>query len=817
VSSFFADLGFAFRILRKSPLFFATVVFVLALGIGANSAVFSVVDAVLLHALPYRQPDRLVMLWEKNPTLGAFVGDRVPAAYSNFIEWRKRATKFAAIAGFADANFNLTSAPEPERISGARASANFFETLGVQPRLGTSLAAAATDPSRTQVVLLSDTFFKNHFGGQPNVLGQKLTLNDLAYTIVGVLPPDFHLPASRDGSEQRKPDLWVPFTPADNSDPIEFNRRKMQVYGRLADGVTLTQARAEMAAIAQQLAEENPTVDAGFAANVFPIYVEDVGQELKRNLTVLLAAVGFVLLIACANIASLMLSRAAIREREMAIRKALGAGRARLISQLLAEGLVLSGIGATLGLLFAQLAITLFVAMKPAGINRPEEIHLSLAVLLFTTGVAIGTAVLFGIAPALQAARADVNAALRHTSGWRATAPSGRLRHLLIVAEVALASVLLIGATFMMKSLVAVMDVDPGFRPDHLLTMKFSMPPSRYPSNATIAGFCRQALEKIAALPGVKSASFSDGLPLTRIRLTKFTVDGQPEPKRGSEPTADLRGIVNPDYFHTIGLRLIEGRNFTADELNNRRPLVIVNQALAQKLWPNESAVGQHLRSVPSKTKPVPTVSTVIGVVANTHQLSLEEGTRPEITKPMVDYTQLTLAVRTALDPDSLVRPVKEAIWSIDRALPVFELQTMQQVIDDSTSQRRFDAFLMGTFGFLALILAAVGIYGVLSSLVAQRTQEIGIRIALGAQIRDVMVMILSQGVRMVALGLLIGIAAGFALSRFLASLFFGVSATSPVTYGEVALLLLGTAAFACLLPALRATRVNPIDALRYE
>jgi predicted permease len=274
---------------------------------------------------------------------------------------------------------------------------------------------------------------------------------------------------------------------------------------------------------------------------------------------------------------------------------------------------------------------------------------------------------------------------------------------------------------------------------------------------------------------------------------------------------------VNPESFHTIGLRLIEARNFTADELNNRRPLVIVNQALAQKLWPNESAVGQHLRSVPSKTKPVPTVSTVIGVVANTHQLSLEEGTRPEITKPMVDYTQLTLAVRTALDPDSLVRPVKEAIWSIDRALPVFELQTMQQVIDDSTSQRRFDAFLMGTFGFLALILAAVGIYGVLSSLVAQRTQEIGIRIALGAQIRDVMVMILSQGVRMVALGLLIGIAAGFALSRFLASLFFGVSATSPVTYGEVALLLLGTAAFACLLPALRATRVNPIDALRYE
>jgi putative ABC transport system permease protein len=459
----------------------------------------------------------------------------------------------------------------------------------------------------------------------------------------------------------------------------------------------------------------------------------------------------------------------------------------------------------------------LLVALKPAGINRPEDIHLNLSVLVFTMLISITAAVLFGIFPALLAARTDVNALLNQTRGAHSATSSGRMRRLLVVAEVALACVLLVGAAFMMKSLLAVLKVDPGFRADHLLTMKFSMPPSRYAGDTQIAAFCRQAFEKVSALPGVKSASFSDGLPLTRLRMTKFAVEGQPPPARGSEPTADMRGIFTATYFETVGIRLIAGRNFTAEELANKQPVMVINQSLAKRLWPNESAVGQHLRSVPSKTDTPPVVSTVIGVVADTHQVSLESAARPEITKPMIDYTQLTLALRSNADPEELIASVKSHIWAIDKNLPLFEVRTMEQVLDEDTSQRRFESFVMSIFAGLALLLASIGLFGVLSSLVNQRTQEIGIRMALGAQTKDVLRMVLSEGLRMVVLGVILGVGGGIALSRYLSSLFFGVSPASPTTYIEVALLMIGIALVACLLPAWRAIRVNPMVALRYE
>ena len=815
--NFLADLRFGLRVLRKSPGFAVTVIAVLALGIGANAAVFSVVDAVLLRSLPLRAPERVVMIWEKNQALGLPIGDRVPVAYTNFLEWARQATQFESIGGFEDANFNFTSGPEPERIEGARASANIFTLFGVKPRLGTSFDAAATDPAKNHVVVLSDAFFKNHFGGERSALGQTLTLNDVAYTIVGVLPPEFHLPAAREGQDQHSPKLWVPYDSPATQNPVEANRRKMQVYGRLRDRVSLDQARAEMDAIGKRLADQDPTQNAGFGVNVFSVHVENMGTDLRRNLFVMLAAVGFVLLIGCANVANLMLTRAAARQKEMAIRKALGAGRGRLVSQLLAESFLLSGAGAVLGLGLAHLGIKLLVALKPAGINRPEDIHLNLTVLVFTTLISIAAGVLFGIVPALLAARTDVNALLNQTRGAQSAASSGRTRRVLVVAEVALACVLLVGAAFMMKSLLAVLNVDPGFRADHLLTMKFSMPASRYANDAQIAAFCRQAFEKISALAGVKSASFSDGLPLTRLRMTKFAVEGQPPPQRGSEPTADMRGIFTDTYFDTVGMRLIAGRNFTADELANKQPVMVINQSLAKRLWPNEDAVGQHLRSVPSKADTPPVVSTVIGVVADTHQESLESAARPEITKPMVDYTQLTLAVRGSADPETLIASVKSQIWTIDKNLPVFEVRTMEQVLDEDTSQRRFESFVMSIFASLALVLASIGLFGVLASLVSQRTQEIGIRMALGAQTKHVLGMVLGEGFRMVVLGVVIGVAGGIALSRYLSSLFFGVSPASPATYVEVALLMIGIALVACLLPAWRAVRVNPMVALRYE
>ncbi|MFN2622906.1 MAG: ABC transporter permease [Chthoniobacterales bacterium] len=817
MKNFLSDLRFGLRMLRKSPGFALTTIAVLALGIGANAAVFSVVDAVLLRSLPLRDPERVVMIWEKNPALGGSIGERVPSAYVNFLEWQRQATQFEGIAGFEDANFNLTSGPEPERIEGARASPNIFTLFGVKPAVGTSFDSAATDPSKTHVAVITDAFYRSHFGGQGNVLSQTLTLNDVAYTIVGVLPPEFHLPAAREGQDQHSPKLWVPYDETATQNQIEARRRKMQVYGRLPDGVSLAQARAELDGVAKRLAEQDPTQNAGFGVNVFPVAVENLGQDLRRNLLVMLGAVGFVLLIACANIANLMLTRAAARQKEMAIRKALGAGGGRLISQLLSESLLLSGIGAALGLGLAHYGIKALVALQPAGITRPDDIQMNLSVLLFTIGISIVAGVFFGIIPALQAARTDVNVFLNQTRGANSGPSSSRMRRALVVAEVALACVLLVGAGFMMKSMLAVLSVDPGFRADHLLTMKFSMPPSRYASDVQIAGFCRQVEDKVAAMSGVKSVSFSDGLPMTRIRLTRFVLAGQPPPARGSEPTADMRGIFSPGYFDTIGIRLIAGRNFTADELQTKAPVLVMNQTLAKRLWPNESAVGQHLRNVPAKPDAPVIVSTVIGVVADTHQEGLESKTRPEITKPMVDFTQLTFAVRAEGEPESLITAVKSQVWSVDKNLPVYEVRTMEQILDEDTSQRKFQSFVMSIFAGLALVLASIGLFGVLTSLVGQRAQEIGIRMALGAQSKDVLRMVVGEGVRLVLLGVVIGVGAGIALSRYLASLFFGVSPASPATYLEVALLMIGIALIACLLPALRAIRVNPMTALRYE
>src|SRR6476469_10119257 len=646
MKDFLADLRFGLRMLRKAPGFALTTIAVLALGIGANAAVFSVVDAVLLRSLPLRDPERVVMIWEKNPALGGSIGERVPSAYVNFLEWQRQATQFEGIAGFEDANFNLTSGAEPERIEGARASANIFTLFGVKPAIGTSLDAAATDPAKSRVVVLTDAFFRSHFGGQGNVLGQTFTLNDVVYTVAGVLPPEFHLPAARQGQDQHSPKIWVPYDETATQNQAEAKRRKMQIYGRLRDGVSLAQARAEMDGIAKRLADEDPTQSAGFGVNIFPVAVENLGQDLRRNLLVMLGAVGFVLLIACANIANLMLTRAAGRQKEMAIRKALGAGSGRLVSQLLAESLLLSGIGAALGLALAHFGIKALIAFHPSGLTRPDDIQLNLTVLLFTIGISIAAGVFFGIMPALQAARTDVNAFLNQTRGANTSASSSRLRRGLVVAEVALACVLLVGAGFMVKSMLAVLSVDPGFRADHLLTMKFSMPASRYANEAQIAAFCRQIEDKVAAMGGVKSASFSDGLPMTRIRLTRFVLEGQAPPARGSEPTADMRGIFSPGYFDTVGIRLIAGRNFTAAELQTKAPVLVMNQTLAKRLWPNDEAVGQHLRNVPSRADTPPVVSTVIGVVGDTHQEGLESNTRPEITKPMVDFTQLTLAVR---------------------------------------------------------------------------------------------------------------------------------------------------------------------------
>ncbi len=806
-------LRFGLRLIRKAPTFYTVVILVLALGIGANTAVFSVVDAVLLRKLPFRDPDKLVMVWEKNPTLGAIIGERIPTAYVNFQEWVRQQHVFDGITAFEDVSLNRTGTGEPERIAGARVSANFFSVLGVTPEVGSGFVQS--DPSQNHAAILSYAYWKSHFGGSPAVLGQTLTLNDASYTVVGVLPAAFHLPSTREGTEQRKPDIWIPYEPATLRTEADLTRRKIQVFARLRPGVSLEQARREMDLIGKRLEQQNPTLNAGFGAiNVFPVYVEDVGKELRRNLLVLLGAVGLILLLACANLANLMLSRAMLRQKELAVRKALGASRARLIVQMIVEGLLLSFLGSLLAIGVAYFGIHLLLALKPADLQRPEQVHLSLVVLLFTMLIGTLAGIVFALIPAIYVSKTDVNAVLKESTPNQRH--PGRIRAALVIGEVSLAAVLLLAAVFMIGSLVSVLHVDPGFLADHVLTMHFSLPPSRYAKNDQFAHFCQQALERISALPGVKSASFSDGLPMTRIRMMKFTVDGQPMPARGNEPTADMRGISSPSYFETLGIPIIAGRNFTADEINQTQPVIVINQTLARHLWPNQDAIGRHLRTV-AKPGAQPIELTVIGIAGDTHQDSLETGARPEVLRPMVDYTYLTLAVRTAADPASLTSAIKRVVWTLDKDLPVYDVETMNDVVEENLGQRRFDSYLMGIFGGLALLLAGLGIYGVLTSTVQQRTPEIGIRMALGARPENVLRMILGYGLKLAWIGMAIGLVAGLIVTRVLSSLLFGVSVANPVIYLGVCVGLTLVAVAACYLPARAAIKVDPVRALRAE
>ena len=810
-------LKLAFRVLGNAPGYSAMVIAILALGIGANTAVFSVIDAVLLRQLPYGDPNRLVVLWEKNPSLGASIGERVPVSHANFAEWARQSKSFEDIAGFESVNLNRIGAGEPERIDGGRVTPNFFQVFSAYAALGTTFESMASDPGNSHIAVLSDSYWRSHFGGSRSVIGQTMTLNDSVYTVVGVLPANFYLPSTREGSDQRKPAVWIPYDVIAQGNLEDFNRRKMLVFARLADGTSLQQARVEMDGIARNLQGQDPVLNAGFGVNIFPIYLEDVGQQLRRNLFVLFSAVGLVLLISCANLSNLVLSRAIHRQRELGIRRALGANRGDLIAQFLVEAMVLSLIGGVLALMVAYAGIKAIPALKPAGILRPESIHLGIPVLLFTMLVSFLSAALFGIIPAIRVSRTDANSVLKQT-GEAGQRNAQRLISRLVVLEVSLATVLLIAAGFLMSSLRHVMAVDPGFRPDHVLTMQFSLPPARYPSKDSSATFCRAVLDRVNNLPGVKSASFSDGLPMTRIRLMKFAVEGWPVPVRGSEPTADMRGITSPDYFATLGIPLVSGRTFTNEELQQNQPVIVVNQALAAKLWPGQDPLGKHISNVGSTKPGVPPIRyTVIGVQGNARQLSLEEQPRPEITRPMSDFTNLTLSVRSSIDPGSLTAAIKKQIWTVDKGLPVYDILRMQDILDDTVSQRRFSSVLLSIFGGLGILLACIGIFGALTFNVVQRTREIGIRMALGADRNGVLRMIMSKGLLLVAVGIGIGIIAGTVFARVLRSLLFGMQTYDHSIYALAALVVACIAIAACYLPARRATKIEPSIALRYE
>ena len=810
-------MRYAFRVLRKNPGFTLAAALTLALGIGANTAIFSVLNAMLLRALPFRDPQRLVMVWEANPALDSLVAERVQTCLQNFLEWRGQNRVFDGIAFFRYSSIDLTGADKPEQVRAAPVSPGFFDVLGVRGLLGRTFTAQESEPGRDRVVVLSNSLYQRRFGGNPRILGQTILMKGAHYTVVGVLPPQFHLPSLRGGMEEFKPEVWVPADVDPKRSEASITQRRLYVFGRLKPGMPIERARADMTLIARRLEEQYPQLDRSWGATVFPLAAEDMGADMHRTLMVLECAVVFVLLIACANVINLQLTRTSAREKELAIRVALGAARWHVVRQMLGESLLLSALGGVAGVLLAYWAVAGMVALAPSDIHHLDDLAIDGRVLAFTISITVLAGLLFGLAPSIFAARQDPNDALRRGGRWGEGEAGGRIRRALVVAEVALSLVLLAGAGLMIRSLRSVLQLTPGFRSDHLLTMLIDLRSNRYTKPEQGGAFVNDLLERVAKLPGTVSAAVVNDLPMEQIQMTTFRVEGRPAPAPGTAPVADSRE-VSEEYIATLGMRLVAGRGFTRAEAHTQNPsVVIINESLAHKLWPNEDPLGKVLQSS-SDTAPGAWRRVVVGVVADTRQLGLDSPPRPEMFFPSRgQFPNLALIVRTAGDPLRMTFAVSAQVWTIDKDQPVHDVMTMDHVVDDTISQRRFNMLLLAIFAATALVMAAVGIYGVLAYTVSRRTQEIGIRMALGAQTRDVFRLVGREGFGLALAGIGIGLLGALALTRLMSSLLFGVSPTDLATFAAVPAVLAAVALLACYLPARRAARIDPTAALRSD
>jgi putative ABC transport system permease protein len=803
------DLRYGFRMLLKNPAFTAIAVLALALGIGANTAIFSVVNTLLLRPLPYKDPSRLVVIWENATHLGFPKNTPSPA---NFLDWQKQNTLFEGMAAFAERSFNLTGVGEPERLDGRRVSANLFDLLGVKPIIGRTFVPDEDKPG-TKVAILNETLWKRRFGSDAGIVGRAIALNGESYTVVGVLPASVRLPSFGNWRDQ----VWVPLAfPAEEA--ASRGSHFLEIIGRMKPGVALEQARAEMETIAARLAQQYPEHNTRIGSVVVPLHEEIVGN-MKPALLILLGAVAFVLLIACANVANLLLARAAVRQKEIALRLALGADRARLTKQLLVESVMLSLLGGIVGLGLAYAGLQVLLRFIPPDVAHAETIGIDGKVLGFTLLVALVTGLVFGLAPASQAAHFNLNDTLKEGGRDSGAGVRGkRLRSILVIAEVAVSFILLIGAGLLINSFMHLRNLDPGFRADHLLALNIDLSETKYPDNARRTAFFDEVVRRVQALPGVRSVAVAGNLPLTYNGDSgPIGVEGIPDPPPDQRPDVIYRAI-GPGYFSTMGIPLVRGRDFNDQDSLDKDATVVVSEKTVRHYWPNTDPIGKRLK-VGSTTSDGPW-RTVIGVVKDVRQNDFVAEPKMQM---YFTYRQLrslmpnALVVRTAVDPMSVATSVRNAIWAVDKDQTVANVDSMEHIVAGAVARQRFSMLLLAIFAGVALVLAAVGIYGVMSYSVAQQTREIGIRMALGAQRSDVLKMTVKQGLKLVGLGLVIGLVAAFILTRVMATLLFGITATDPLTFASISLVLLAVAILASYIPALRATKVDPMIALRAQ
>ena len=803
------DIRYGFRLMVRRPTFTIIAVATLALGIGANTAIFSVVNAVLMRTLPYQEPERLVALWETSAQPGQEVNDRNEVAMGNFLDWRAQVDAFDEIAALTYSNVNLTGVAEPERIQGAVVTTNLFSTLGVQPAIGHAFVAEDEKPDSQRTVIVSHGLWQHRFGSDPEFIGKTLTLNGNPVVVVGIMPPAFDL----EFPITRQVDMWMPMRiAASNSDR---QSHYLYVLGRLKRGVTLEQAQAGMNVLASQLQQQYPKTNSGRGANIVSLHQQLVGK-VQPYLRLLFAAVGFVLLIACANVASLMLARVTARHKEVAIRMAIGASRWRVVRQLLIESILLSSVSGLAGLLIAYWGTDLLVAMAPTEVPRLGEVGLRAPVFAWTLGVSMITGVLFGLAPALGASKPDLNESLKE--GGRSSAGTGRsrMRHILVVSEIALALVLLIGAGLMIRSFARLQNVSPGFDPKNLLTMNISLPRQKYGENATISSFFNRLLEAVGSVPGVEAVGGIDPLPLGGSDgTTGFVVEGAPSRAVGDRPEVGERTITS-QYFDAMRIPVLKGRAFSESDREDAPRVVIINEALAQRFWPDEEAIGKRLGF---RAKEPQIWHEVVGIVGNVKHRSLDADPKPELYFPYSQYpgTFMTLVARTASDPVNAIPAIRNQVLALDADQPVFDIKTMNERLSKSIAVSRFIMLMLVAFAGLSTLLAAVGIYGLMAYTVAQRTHEIGVRMALGAEASDVVKLVLRQGLKLVVAGVGLGVAGALALTRLMQSMLFNLSPTDPLTFTVISAILAGVALAACFVPARRAAKVDPMIALRYE